>query len=314
MKNFTRGTSKLGALLLVGGLLLAPVSALAQTADDGISLTVTPLTREVNVDPGETITGEVEFTNDSNSAVTLYPVVNDFEASNDPDSGAPEFKSVTNEQGLASWTNFDLDQVSLEAGQKGTFTYTIQVPDNADPGGHYGAVFGSTEAPNTGDSGSTIGIAARVGSLLLLTVSGEITTQGEIVDFRTDNNIYQSGPVNFRIAVKNNGNVHFTPMGTIDISGPTSKSIQVNDDEGRVLPSSVRNYDVSLTDDLPFGRYTANVDIMGKAPNGETVPLTATTTFWVVPFSAILVLLLVLVILYMLLKSWSHSDGKKSKK
>lgn len=54
--------------------------------------------------------------------------------------------------------------------------YIINTPANAVPGGHYGAVF--FNSPDNSDGG-TISMNRRIGSLLLVTVPGDIVVAPE---------------------------------------------------------------------------------------------------------------------------------------
>ncbi len=318
MNILSRGKGlRLGVAVAGISLLALPMVALGQAAEDGVDLSVTPLIREVNVDPGEVVTGTVDVTNNSDENVTIYPLVRDFTASDDPDTGAPTFSEVSGSdaKAVSQWVTFDRDSFELASGATGSINYTMSVPANAEPGGHYGAIFASTEAPDVEASG--VAISARVGSLILATVSGDIRSAGDVLEFKTSQSVYQAGPVNFMASLKNTGNVHFKPMGTIDIEGPVNTSIKVNDDGANVLPNSVRNFGAELNEDLPFGRYQATLDLVAETPNGDAIPLTAVATFWVIPMSTVLVTLLILIVLYLLMKSWSKDSGsamKSSKK
>ena len=320
MNILTRGKGlRLGVAVAGISLLALPVVALAQSTsgstDSGVDLSITPLIREINADQGQTITGSVDVTNNSSDTQTIYPLVRDFTASNDPDTGAPSFSEISGSdaKSVSQWVTFGKSSMELAAGTTGTVNYTMNVPAGAEPGGHYGAIFASTQAPDV--SGTTgVAISARVGSLLLVTVSGDIRTAGDVVSFKADKSIYQGSPVNFTMSLKNTGNVHFKPTGTIDIAGPVSTSLAVNGDGANVLPNSVRNFSAQLTDDLPFGRYTATLDLMAETPNGDSLPLTATTTFWVIPLSTVLVVLLILIVLYLLMKSWTKNSDKNNMK
>ncbi len=60
-----------------------------------------------------------------------------------------------------------------------TVNFTIDVPLDGTPGGHYGAVFfkyNSSEA----SSGTTIGIGVDYGILVLVNVSGEVSSTGSV--------------------------------------------------------------------------------------------------------------------------------------
>ena len=82
------------------------------------------------------------------------------------------------------------------------------------PGGHFGAIIVNTEAVQFEQTGPAV--VQEVGPLLLVRVPGDITESAEIVEFKSDSGLYQSGPVEFTTRVRNTGNVHFKPKGTIE--------------------------------------------------------------------------------------------------
>ena len=235
----------------------------------------------------------------------------DFTSSEDASTGAPKFleSAGTPAQSVSSWTTFSKASVEIASKGSATIDYTVKVPEAAEPGGHYAAIFASTQAPDV-TGGSGVSIAARVGSLLLVTVSGDIRTSAEVVSFKTDKSVYQAGPINFTASLKNSGNIHFKPKGTIDIkNGSTVQSISFNETGGNVLPNSVRDYVTVLDGNFGFGRYTGTLDVTAQAPNGDSIPLAATVSFWVIPWTTVLIALLILVVLWMILKSGMKSSS-----
>ena len=56
--------------------------------------------------------------------------------------------------------------------------FTITVPENATPGGHYGAVFFQDHGSQSGSG--QVGIHVDYGVLILLTVNGEVISSGSV--------------------------------------------------------------------------------------------------------------------------------------
>lgn len=314
MNTKYKGLAFATGVAALASMIAGPLIAAAQTSSDAVNVTITPLLREVSVKPGESFTGSIEIKNDSNETQTFFAAARDFTSSEDASTGAPKFleSAGTPAQSVSSWTTFK--KASVEIASKGTATldYEVKVPEAAEPGGHYAAIFASTQAPDV-SGGSGVAIAARVGSLLLVTVDGDIRTSAEATNFKTDKLVYQAGPINFTASLKNSGNIHFKPKGTIDIkNGSTSQSITFNENGGNVLPNSVRDYVTKLDGSFGFGRYTATLDATAEAPNGDKIPLAATVSFWVIPWSTVIIVLLILAVLWMILKSGMKSSGSSS--
>ncbi|MEK7184004.1 MAG: hypothetical protein AAB701_00585 [Patescibacteria group bacterium] len=314
MNNKYKGLAFATGVAALASMIAGPLIAAAQSSSDAVNVTITPLLREITAKPGDTFTGSVEIKNESSEEQTFFAAARDFTSSEDASTGAPKFleSAGTPAQSVSSWTTFDKQSVKIASKGTATLDYTVKVPEAAEPGGHYAAVFASTQAPDV-SGGSGVAIAARVGSLLLVTVSGDIRTSAEVVNFKTDKSVYQAGPINFTASMKNSGNIHFKPKGTIDIkNGSTVKSISFNETGGNVLPNSVRDFTSVLDGSFSFGRYTATLDVTAQAPNGDSIPLAATVSFWVIPMSTVLIALLILIVLYMILKSGMKSSGGSS--
>ena len=312
INNTKRGLVFAAGVATLVTMFAAPLMVAAQTSSTAVDVSITPLIREVSTKPGDTFTGSIEVKNESAAKQTFFPIARDFTSSEDASTGAPKFQETagTPAQSVSSWTTFSKASVDIDSKGSATIDYTVKVPESAEPGGHYSGIFASTQAP-TVTNGSGVAVAARVGSLLLVTVAGDIRTSAEVLTFKSDKSIYQSGPIDFSASLKNSGNIHFKPKGTIDIkSGNVVKSINFNENGGNVLPNSIRDYNEQLNGTFSFGRYTATLTATAQAPNGDSIPLTSVTSFWVIPWSTVFIALLILIVLIMILKG--GMKGNKS--
>ncbi|HXH26365.1 MAG TPA: hypothetical protein VNG90_00555, partial [Candidatus Acidoferrum sp.] len=199
------------------------------------------------------------------------------------------------------------DPFILKSKQTKTLLFPITVPANAEPGGHYAVIRFTGTAPELESTG--VSLSASLGSLVLLTVSGNIKTQAAVASFYTDDlthaksSFFETGPINFITRIQNTGNIHVEPTGTISVInmfGRSVGSIRVNGDPSdpanlprNVLPQSIRRFDETFPSVWLLGRYTAKLDLVYA---GKT--LTATTTFWVIPYKLILIVLIGGVVLF----------------
>ena len=133
--------------------------------------------------PGETFTRTFNVTHDfidRNKQVTLYLKSMDF--TSDGVTGTPRFLPydfLAPEASLANWITFEKSSVFLSSyGQKEQITFTITVPEDAEPGGKYAAVLLSdTEgkvAIDQNDESQRLGLNKELGPLVLLTVEGDV--------------------------------------------------------------------------------------------------------------------------------------------
>jgi hypothetical protein len=148
---------------------------------------------------------------------------------------------------------------------------------------------------------------------MLLTVSGKITENLSVKEFSVSHNgasgsFFQSGPLNFVERITNSGNVHEQPTGNVvikDMFGRKLATLPVNQPPGNVLPGSTRKFSQNLDKSVigtkhMFGHYTATLSLVYGAGNKKT--LTASTSYWVIPFKTVAIVIGLLIIAFFALR------------
>ncbi len=281
-------------------------------ATTALALTVSPVRVELTGDPGQTVKGEIILLNEQKEAKTFYSSFENFEAKGE--TGTPNF--VPGKDGLATWIQA-LNQVTLAAQEKKTIPFTVQIPKNADPGGYFAAIFWST-TPITAQGGQ-VAVGAKIGTLVLLKVSGYVKEGGGLLEFKTLNSqhFFSALPISFVWRFQNSGNDRINPGGSIEVRnifGFVSKTLNANEGQGNVLPASIRRFTVPWTtndiagqagspgffgmvvrewSNFAFGRYTANLHLQYGQDNKEVA---ASYSFFVIPWQLLSLLCLVLVV------------------
>lgn len=278
------------------------------------ALTVSPARLEINVDPGMNSQNEFTLINEQNEDQTFYTSVENFEAQGE--SGTPNF--IPGKDGLASWVQV-APSVTIKKGEKIKVPFTISVPNDADAGGHFAAIFLSTIPPST--KAGEVAVGAKVGMLMLVRVSGDIKEDGGIRSFLLKNggHFATSLPIDFVYRFNNNGNDRAKPVGTIDIRnmiGIKTESLDANNREGNVLPNSIRRFEVRWgSEDAPpasapffshvkyemsnfaLGLYFANLNLSF----GLTSKTSSSLYFVVFPWHLILVILVILLVVFLIM-------------
>lgn len=211
------------------------------------ALTISPPLIDHQLDPGNTVLEVIKIYNEDEFPITVYPLLRNFTAS-DKENGEPRFlppEVDDNGTGLAKWVTIDTQPLTIAPKQRTNLPLAINVPGDALPGGHYGAVILSTEPPT---SSTGIGVAQQLGSLMLIRISGEVVEDGRIAEFsfQKPKVWYNHLPVDFSLRFENNGNTHLRPTGNLfiyNMFGKQVASIQVNDSYRSVLPRSIRKFD-----------------------------------------------------------------------
>lgn len=214
------------------------------------ALTISPARLEFAADPGTNVAGEFTIVNEQDSDQIYYTSVENFEAQGE--SGTPNF--TKSKEGFSSWVQV-VEKVEIKKGEKIKVPFTVNVPQGADAGGHFAAIFLSTIPPTTG--AGEVSVGAKVGMLMLLKVNGDIKEDGGVVSFvlKQGGHVVTSLPVDFVYRFNNNGNDRIKPTGTTTIKnmfGMTTQQINANSNEGNVLPNSVRRFEMKWGSEEPI--------------------------------------------------------------
>ena len=312
---------------ILGGILLLPVAVQAV----GISPTIVD---DIMVDPGGTIQFEFRVLNDSDKEKTFYFSTQNFRAA-PGEQGKQEFieEELDYSADLANWIVVMKDSAVIPARGESKVNVVVNIPTNAEPGGHYGVIWAGESSP---DGGGTVSITGNVGLLVLVNVSGDVTEGATVEEFNFLDKFQSRLPVEFFSRIKNEGSVYFKPRGDVVIKGIFGNEvsrIDANPKQSNVLPDSIRRIDEIMWEKTPgmpkasqgffkeikkewknfgFGPYKANLELQygseGNILEAETV------YFWVVPWHLLLVAVLILVLAFVLLKGYNKMIIKVAKK
>ena len=274
---------------LVASTILMPF--VASAVGDKIGLAVSPPTIELAANPGDTLQNSIRVDNITEDAQTVYVDRKNFEASGEEGQAILTTDSTT--YSLAAWINVPEAQAVIPAKSSKVFSFSINVPTNAEPGGHFGSVVFRTKAqPINGQTGVSVG--SEVGSLIFLRVAGETKELATIDTFKASKSFYEYAPVEFETRMVNSGSVHFKPEGTVTITNMFGQKVaSIPFDAHNVLPGSTRKFTTEWKPRWLFGKYTVTVSVT----YGEKKQiLTATTTFVGLPYKLVIAVLIGLII------------------
>jgi len=283
-----------------GSLITLPAGAESASVNAAQGLEISPALVELNAEKGKTYNIQLTVTNVTSSDLAYSSSVDDFNSKDE--SGTPHIlldSTLPATASIKSWVS-TLATFSLKAHKSQMVVAQVKIPNDAEPGGHYGVVRFSGHAPELEDSG--VGLSASAGALVLIRVSGAITEQASVASFFTARNnnqssLFEQSPITFVARVKNEGNIHVKPVGSIelrDMFGGLVSTMPINEEKSNVLPDSTRRFETTFNKNWMIGRYSASLTL-GYGTTGQA--LTATTSFWVIPYKVILVALLALVTL-----------------
>jgi len=274
------------SILVIGGLILAPnVSA-------QFSLGIAPLTFEITANPGDIVENYLKVYNPSpDTSVQIEMVIEDIAPTGEAGHVIVE-PAETETYSLARWIETEPKEFSLAPREEKFVKFTINIPENAEPGGHYGTVIAGAKLV-AGPRATGAAILPRVGSLVLLTVPGAMREELIVKEFIAPN-YSEFGPIPFTIRFENTGTVHVKPTGYITVTNWLGQKVaNIEFPSHNVLPRAVRKFETSLPQKWLFaGRYTATLTGNYGLSNVSLTP--TVITFWVFPWKFGLGIFLVL--------------------
>lgn len=278
------------------------------------AVAIGPTVFDFSADPGQSVDASLTIRNDEAQPRSYFLQIQKFVPKGE--YGQQEFLPLSDTAGLPSWIYLSMPAVTLNPGQSLNVPFAVRIPQEATPGSYYAALFVSGQAEGSG-GGSGTGLTARVGALVFLTVQGALTERVNLVDFqRTSDGVLSHLPVAFALTLRNEGNAHMTPEGSLEIRnllGGRVHTVTINEQRGKVLPASSRRLVMEWAKVSPkegsgflhevreewsnfgLGMYRAELKLTTRGVTGDAPQL----YFWVLPWRlGLLAVLLGLVLVF----------------
>jgi len=278
-------------LVFIGSILAQGASAQSRT------VSISPPRIEIQADKGGFSEGYIKVKNRSKTPLYFTTSVQDFIVKDS--LGTPILlpdNSASGRFSASSWISIFPSSFELAAGSDQNIYYSINIPLNASPGGHYASLVFS---PRTivSEGGSQTIVNAGIGSLFYINVSGEIKENAKLASFYGES-FLEYGPQTLTAKIENHSDTHIAPVGKITLTDFLGRKV-----DQRILPSqnifpdTIRDFETEIGHKLMIGPYKAS--FLGSYGQNNNLPLTAEFTFWVFPWkiASILILLTILVAL-----------------
>lgn len=248
----------------------------AEEAPRQSALGVSPAVVEEVVGPGEEKKLKIRVFNVTNFPLPIKGSAKNFTPS---EAISEEAKKIFD---ASAWLKIDPADFILQPQENKEITVTIFPPEDAEPGGHYATIYFQPLLPVEVLSPQTAYVAARVGVLAFLIVKGEITEKAALTDL-TVPALQQFGPVNFKLGIKNEGNVHLLPSGQVTVWDWRGKEVaKLALTPSQVLPQTEKEFSFVWDKRYLLGRFNAQAQIGYGVPQASTS--SALCEFWVVPW------------------------------
>ncbi len=285
-------------LLAVAIASILPASSVF-AADVEQTITVTPAIFEQTIEPGSSKQYTVTVANPGTAPQSIKAYTRAFV----PNEDVPREYLKTYD--TARWFNIDRPDFILKSGEQRPIHFTITVPKNAEPGGHYATLYFEQLVAALPSTQKKVFIAPRIGVLTFLTVKGKIEEKLAVESFAAPK-VSESGPIDLKLTLKNEGNVHILPTGSIRIFDDKGRQLdQLPIKPGMVLPHTEREFSVRWEKPSLVGKYTAKGEVTYGTPSQKLE--TREIEFWVIPWiTSIIIVVVILLLILFFIKTRHH--------
>ena len=224
-KKFAFGVAAVSLLIcLFAYLLIICRFAYSEVMAQAISLSITPPLFELMIQPGKEVKQTYSITNNGGDTVLTPKIVYFAPADEAGNVELTDFESP-------DWVKYSKDQISIKNGIKTDFNVIFSPPKDTEEIDHFlTLVFESKEPVDLLNQNST-SFTSQIGTNILLTISkdGNPKKSAEILEFSATKIIDSLfGNISYDIALKNNGNSFWKPIGKIISNNETLKIASQN--------------------------------------------------------------------------------------
>jgi hypothetical protein len=266
---------------VISSLLLSVVVQPSISAQQETGVTISPLRLEGEIDPGFVFSGKFQVKNSGTQPRNITVSAETFNVINQDYDYL--FKTDTAE---VSWVSFSATSLSLAPNESALVSYQVSVPIGTEPGGYYLAFFATNQSP-VGVAG--ISPTERVTSLLYLSVSGEASRSGQLIQLRSPAVTW--GDTNWSATVQNSGTLHYRSTYTSSVQSIFNHQSSFHEDSRLILPGTVRLIEGALEAPSVLGLYKVVYTVsLGDAPQVEH-------TRWFLYFPPLQAILIVLIVI-----------------
>lgn len=285
-----RLTIRTAAFCLLIGLalvLMAPTS-FAVEANTRESITMSPVKKNYRLNPGEKKADELTIVNDGNVDYTFSIYTRPYSVRDE--NYEPDFFTVKTNTDIDAWIAFPKKSYTIAAGQTQKIPFTVTVPADAVPGGHYGVIFAETQPASSRPTTNSVERKKRVGSLIYATVNGDFKTGGSFTGIDTPTLQFKP-PLTSAINVENTGDSDFAVDTVFAVSDLFGNRKYTETKQFQLLPRTTRKIMLSWDNAPGFGIYhvTTSAKFLDKTTTKTSHVLMAPLAYYMVFIVGLLV-------------------------
>ena len=280
-----------GIIVLAVCFTLYPIANAATNSSVSV-IAVSPPTFDLSANPGDLLNESIKVDNTTSSQQNIVVSLENFVPLGT--EGQVNVTNQANQYSLISWIKVTPTSASIPPEGSQIFNYSINVPQNAEPGGRFGSIVFST-APSSSANGSSVTVTQRIGDLVLLRIAGQADENAVVRSFKANTNDKQyNNDISLTALIANTGNVQVKPIGDITISNMYNHQVaSLRFPSEYILPGASRTFATPWKHGFLFGQYKANMTVLYGLSNKI---LSVSTSFTVIPWHIIFIGLAIVIL------------------
>lgn len=268
--------------------------------NNDVSFSVRPLSNNLEIEAGETATGEITIINPDYATGTLNYKISVAPYSVAGEGYKADLVSTNEYTAITDWIILSETTGSLEPGEKRTIEYTINVPENAPSGGQYSAILVDS-LPTETDEQSTITNIFEITHIIYANIAGETVHEAAILSNDIPTFVTKT-PVTARTTLSNYGNTHeYANINLVvknALNGETIYSEEETDVTEIIMPNTTRLFEREITNLPSLGVIEVTQSVLYNDETSTTTSLVYICPLWF----ALLVAATIIVIIAAIIK------------
>lgn len=297
----------------------------AANAQTTLNIGTAPVSEKLQLEIGEKYEGEIVVWNLSEETTTYNVYVRGFRQIENQPGTAIMFTEEEEEKALysaASWTKVSREKITLIPNKNEKIFYEINVPKNITKG-EYTVIVAFISETDSALGGTAAFTSLSSGTPILIKIGDEFTENAELLKFTTDRNFYETPTVKFETRINNLGDTHISPVGEIILTNIFKQEVGkiiFNENGQSILRGNTAEYEtpwdygsfLSADKKLIMGPIDANLILMYRTFQPGFAPLSATASFWILPWRYILLALIIILTTILIVTLRKKKEKKKS--
>ncbi len=282
-----------------------------------LSIGTAPTSEMLNLQTGDKYHGEIVIWSLADRTITYDVIVTGFrQIENQPGTAIflSEEEEKKNLYSAASWITVDKKELVLVPNKNEKIYYDIVVPENATKGEYNVIIALKSQTGKKDLQGTGVVSTLSSGTPILIKIGRDFVENAELLSFKTDKNFYEFPNILFLTKIKNLGDTHISPVGEIVLTNIFDKEIAripFNENTQSIMRENTGNYESTwdfgkfLTNDkqIVLGPIDAKLVTTYRTFQPGFAPLTAETSFWIIPWRYIAAALLIITLLVIIVKT-----------